>query len=77
MLALLVVAGALAAGRAPRLLWRMAGVAIATAIAAAALWIASYPGLPGATIDRGMVLYASGVVVAIAGLVLSRRAIKA
>jgi hypothetical protein len=72
MLVALALAGAFAAGRAPRLLWKMLIVALATAGVAAALWIAAFPGLPGAAVDRGMMLYGGGIVAAIVALVRTR-----
>ncbi len=72
MVVALVLAGALAAGRAPRLLWKMMVTSLATAVAAAGLWIASYPGLPGASIDRGMVLYGGAIAAAAAALAMMR-----
>lgn len=75
MLVLLVVAGAVAAGRAPRMLAKMGLVAVATALAVAAGFIALRPELPGLHVDRGLYMFAGAVVsgAAAALLVLRRR----
>ena len=74
MVVLLAFAGALAAGRAPRLLRRMAMVALATAAAAATLWLVSFPGLPGAELGRGAMLYAGAIAAAIVAVAITKPA---
>jgi hypothetical protein len=75
MLVLVVVAGAVAAHRIPKLAARTALVAIATAAFAAAGFLATRPenGLPFA-LGRGVVLFAAAVVLGVAAAVLALRA---
>jgi hypothetical protein len=54
MAVLLVVAGAVAARRAPRLAARTGLVATATAAVAGGLFFAQFPGVQGASVDRGL-----------------------
>jgi len=70
MLVLVVLAGAVAANRVPRLAAKTALVAIATATLTAIAFVASRPdnGLPFA-LDRGVVLFAAAVVAGVAGAV--------
>lgn len=62
MLLLLVVAGAVAAGRAPRLAAKVALVSIATAVVTGALFVIQFPGVEGAALDRGVLLFAAAIV---------------
>jgi hypothetical protein len=62
MLVLLVVAGAVAAGRVPRLAAKMALVSIATAAVTGALFIIQFPGVQGAEMDRGIPLLGAAIV---------------
>jgi hypothetical protein len=55
MLALLGVAGAIAARRVPRLAMKMTLVAIVTTLLTGVAFIAQFPGVAGATIDRAAV----------------------
>jgi hypothetical protein len=74
MFVLIVVAGALAAGRVPRLAARTALVAIATAALAAAGFIAARPaGMPLAP-DRGVALLAAAIVVGVVAAIAVLRA---
>lgn len=74
MFVLLVVAGAVAANRAPRLAARTAFVAIATASLAAIGFVATRPdGLPFA-LDRGVALFAVAVVTGVLGSLAVLRA---
>jgi hypothetical protein len=74
MLALLGVAGAVAARRVPRLAAKMTLVAIATTLVAGSLFIAQYPGIAGATSDRGLWLFVVGVIAGIAATIPVLRA---
>lgn len=74
MLALLGVAGGLAARRIPRLAAKMTLVAIATTLLAGIGFIAQFPGVSGATIDRGVWLFVAGV---ISGLVATVAVLRA
>ncbi len=65
MLVLLIVAGAVAARRVPRLAARVALVAIATSLAAGVGFIAQFPGVPGAGVDRGLFLFGGAIVVGV------------
>ncbi|HTR49633.1 MAG TPA: hypothetical protein VMJ10_02935 [Kofleriaceae bacterium] len=61
-LLLVALAGACAARRVPRVLARMALSTLAAAVACAAYFVSQFPGVAGAGVDRGLVLYAIGVV---------------
>lgn len=61
-LVLAVLAAAVAAKRIPKLAAKMALVSIATTLVAGALFIAQYPGVPGASVDRGLVAFAIAIV---------------
>jgi len=74
MLALLGVAGGVAARRVPRLAARMTLVAIATASISGILFVAQYPGVAGASIDRGLWLFVVGVIAGIAATIAVLRA---
>lgn len=74
MVTLLVVAGALAAKRVPRLAAKTTLVSIVTAIVTGALFVAQYPGVPGASADRGLWLFGGAVV---AGLVVAIAVLRA
>ncbi len=79
MLALLGVAGGVAARRVPRLAAKMTLVSVATTLVAGGLFIAQFPGVEGATIDRGLPLFFVGALVGFAGAiaVLRTRAVSA
>jgi hypothetical protein len=62
MLLLLMIAGALAAKRVPRLVARTALVAIATGALTGALFVVQYPGVTGASVDRGLWLFGGAIV---------------
>lgn len=76
MLVLLVVAGGVAAKRTPRLAAKTALVAVATAAVTGALFIGTFPGVQGATIDRGVWLFAVAIALGVTAcvMVLRRRA---
>lgn len=73
MLVLLVIAGAVAARRSPKLVAKMTLVTIATALAAALGFFLQFPGVEGAAIDRGVWLFAVAVPLGIAAAVLVLR----
>jgi len=74
MLVLIVLAGAVAAGRIPRLAARTALVAIAVALIASTAFVLGYPGVNGASVDRGIFLYAGGIVLGlVAAIAVLRR----
>lgn len=62
MLLLMMIAGAAAARRAPRLVAKTALVSIATATVTGALFVAQYPGVEGAGVDRGLWLFGGAIV---------------
>ena len=74
---LVVLAGALAAGRTPRLLARVTLVSIACAIACGVYFFVKFPGIDGAHVDRGVVIFAGAIVVGIAACVMVLRAARA
>jgi len=61
-LILVVLAATVASGRAPKLLAKMAIVSVLTALAASTMFVAKFPGLEGAALDRGAWLYIIGMV---------------
>ena len=62
MILLLVVAGAVAARRVPRLVAKTALVSIGTAAVTGALFVAQFPGVQGAEMDRGIPLFGAAIV---------------
>lgn len=72
VLILLIVAGAIAARRTPKLLARLCVASLVTCVLAAALFVSTFPSetLPTAELARGFYLYALGVVLG-AGCLLS------
>ena len=69
MLALLGVAGGIAARRVPRLAAKMTLVSVATTLVAGILFIAQFPGVEGAAIDRGIPLFFVGAVTGLVGAI--------
>jgi hypothetical protein len=59
---LVLLAAAIAAGRIPKLLSQMTIVAVLTALVAATIFIAKFPGVPGAELGLGALLYACAMV---------------
>lgn len=74
MLLLLANAAAVASKRLPRLLAKTALVAIGTAAVTGGLFVAQFPGLQGAAVDRGLWLFAAAVVLGAAAMVQMLRA---
>jgi len=74
MILLLVVAGAVAARRAPRLVAKTALVSIGTAAVTGALFAAQFPGVQGAEVDRGLPLFGAAIVLGAAACVAALRA---
>jgi len=70
MLVLLVVAAATASGRVSRLAAKTSLVAIASATVAAVAFVAGWPGVEGAHLDRGGVVFAIGDVLGAAAAIL-------
>jgi hypothetical protein len=64
MLVLLVVAGAVAGKRVPRLAAKMALVSVATAVVTGALFVIQFPGVQGAEVEigRGLPLFGAAIV---------------
>ena len=56
-LCLVLLGATVAAGRIPKLVAKMTLVAMATALVASTAFIAKFPGVEGATLDRGALLY--------------------
>lgn len=61
MLVLVITAAGVAAKRIPRLAAKTALVAIATVALTGALFVMQYPGVDGATVDRGLWLWLAGI----------------
>jgi hypothetical protein len=74
MLMLLVVAGAAAARRVPRLAVKAALVSIGTAAIAGALFVLQFPGVQGAEVTRGIPLFGAAVVLGAAACIAALRA---
>ncbi len=74
MLALLGVAGGVAARRIPRLAAKMTLVSIVTTLVAGILFIVQYPGVDGATMDRGLPLFFVGAITGLVGAIAVLRA---
>lgn len=66
MAALIGLAGAIAAGRVPTLVAKSTLVAIATAFVAGGYFAVTFPGIGGAAVGSGMVLYAAAGVLGLA-----------
>jgi hypothetical protein len=69
MFVLIAFAGGLAAKREPRIISRGAITAIVTAVATGVYFAAAFPGVSGASIDRGVFMYIAGVVLGVAAVV--------
>lgn len=74
MLILLVVAAGVAARRVPRLAAKTALVSIGTAAVTGALFVAQFPGVQGAEVDRGLPLFFAAIVLGAAACVAALRA---
>jgi hypothetical protein len=72
-LAMVLLAAAIAAGRVPRLLAKMALVSVVTALAASTAFVAKFPGVTGAELDRGALLYIVAMVFGAAAAVTTLR----
>jgi hypothetical protein len=70
---LVVLAGAVAAKRTPRLLARVALVAVVTALACGGYFVAAFPGIDGVRVDRGLYLFAAAIVAGATACVLALR----
>lgn len=76
-LVLAVMAAAVASRRVPKLAAKTALVSIATTLVAGALFIAQYPGVQGAGVDRGIPIFAAAIVLgAIVALLVLRASIR-
>jgi hypothetical protein len=73
-LMLVIMAGGVAANRIPKLVAKSVLVAIATASLAGTFFVATFPGVTGAGLDRGAWLFAIGVALAIVVAVIVLRA---
>ncbi len=65
MCVMISLAGAIAAGRVPRLLAKLTFVALATALATGGYFFIAFPGVPGAAIGQGTILFAIAVPLAL------------
>lgn len=74
MFVLVIAAGALAAKRTPRLVAKSALVAIVTAALAGGVFIAKFPGVGGAHVDRGIYAFAIAIVLGVVAMVWVVRA---
>jgi hypothetical protein len=75
MLVLLITAAGVAAKRVPRLAARTALVAIGTTTITGVLFVMQYPGVDGATVDRGLWLWLAAIIlgsIAAVGVVRAR-----
>ncbi len=61
-LVLVLLGATVAAGRVPKLIAKMALVAMATALVASTGFVAKFPGVAGAQLDRGAMLYIAAMV---------------
>jgi hypothetical protein len=73
MVVVLIVAGAAAARRTPKLAARGCIAAMVTAIAVGIYFIARFPGFQGASIDRGAILYFVGTALGLVTAILVLR----
>jgi len=73
-LVLVIMAAGLAAKRVPRLVAKSLLVAVATAALAGTVFVAQFPGVRGASLDRGAWLFAGAVLLAIIAAVSVLRA---
>lgn len=73
MFVLIIVAGALAAKRIPRLMAKASLVAIITATASAGYFLFAFPGVNSATIGAGMVLFGAAIVLGVAAAITTLR----
>lgn len=73
-LVLAILAAAVAARRVPKLAAKTALVSIVTTLVAGSLFIAQYPGVQGASVDRGIVVFAIAIVLGATTAVLVLRA---
>lgn len=69
MFVLLMLAGALAAKREPKLVARGTLAAIVTAAACGTYFVAAFPGVPSAGVDRGVFFFAASIVLALAAVI--------
>ena len=68
-LMLVIMAARLAANRVPKLVAKSVLVAIATASLVGTAFVATFPGITGATLDRGAWLFVAGVALALAAAI--------
>lgn len=73
MFALILLAGGLAAKRIPRLIARASLVGILTTIISGGYFAFAFPGVPTATLGRGMFLFATGILLGIAAAIVTLR----
>lgn len=73
MFALIILAGGLAARRIPRLVARASLVGILTTIISGGYFVFAFPGVPTATLGRGIFLFAAAIVIGIAAAVVTLR----
>ena len=74
MLVLLVVAGAVAAGRVPRIAAKSTLAGLLAALAAGAVFVTGLPALGETSVDRGLVLYVVALALGLAAAVTVLRA---
>jgi hypothetical protein len=68
--ALLMLAAGLAAKRVPTLIARGSAAAILTAAATGGYFLAAFPGIPGATVARGVYMFLAAVLFGVATIVM-------
>jgi hypothetical protein len=73
MFFLIVLAGGHAARRIPRLMARAAIVSILTAVVTGAYFAATFPGVPGAVVSRGLVMFPLAIVIGVLAAVTTLR----
>jgi hypothetical protein len=73
MFVLVIVAGALAARRVPRLMAKAAIVSILTATATGVYFAAAFPGLGGSSVGHGIILFAAAIGLGMASAVATLR----
>src|SRR5688572_5439606 len=69
MFVLIMLGGAIAAKREPRIIARGALASIVTATATGVYFAAAFPGIAGVSVDRGLFMFAAGIVLGVAAVV--------
>ena len=73
MAILVVLSAAVAGGKLPRLIAKMATSAMVTAALVGALFVAKFPGVDGVAVARGIPLFGAAIVLGLAATILTLR----